>query len=237
MTDKAIRQYTMLELFRRSFLHDERFTEPEEGSAHKIVDSALSIDSTKLERVAAFQLAASVYCTGVNSPLDRMWPSMIEDDHELAIDILIDSWFKNHTIVDKFLLPHLQTTHHPERLRQLLGVLACESLETLGIAVESAEKPQRWSRKDRVELRTKSIDQYNHIAENLKRFVTMGYRADEVREFAISIKAEIEGAAAKGLFTSRQAVACARPFEGIARVPIPRSGAPFILRRHAPRNG
>ena len=114
LTDKATRQYTLLEIARRSFPHKLHFED--EDVVHKAVDNALSVDATKLERVAAFERAASIYDQGVNTPLGRLWPKMVEEDHELAIDILIDKWFKHRIIVEDFLFPTLETTAWQEGL-------------------------------------------------------------------------------------------------------------------------
>lgn len=234
LTDKAIRQYTLLEIARRSIPHKQHFED--EDIVHNVVDSALSVNATKLERVAAFERAASIYDTGVNTPLDRLWPSMVEGDHELAIDILIDKWFQHCVIVEDFLFPHLETTHHPERLRQLLGVLASETHESLSIAIESVENPQH-GRKGLPRLRSSLSEKYDTIGRNLQRFVAMGYRDEEVREFAIGITTEIAKATEKGALTPRQAAKCARPFAAIGQLPLTPPSAQTALHRHGPRNG
>ena len=234
LTDKAIRQYTLLEIARRTFPHNPHFED--EDIVHKVVDNALSANATKLERVAAFERAASIYDTGVNTPLDRLWPSMVEGDHELAIDILIDKWFQHCVIVEDFLFPHLETTHHPERLRQLLGVLAYETHESLSIAIESVENPQH-GRQGLPRLRSSLIEKYDHIGKNLQRLVAMRYRDDEVREFAIGITVDIANAAEKSALTPRKAAKCARPFVAIGCLPLTPPTASTALHRNAPRNG
>lgn len=218
---RDLQKFTLTQMLQRERPEEHGFVlDPETG---EIVSSALSERSTKLQRYKALELALTNYDGQLASPLDQLLPRLLTEDSALTIDVVLDVWMRHPIFVAPFLLSHLQITHHPERLRQMLGAIANTVHEEINSYWGDDENPFNVShpetkrgraelQRGRAESRREIGSMYASLAVTLVRFQAMQYRTDEIPDFSAAVILDLTRAHAATAVTERQLHKLKGPF-------------------------
>jgi hypothetical protein len=190
-----------------------------EHKVAQIVADALSDRSTKLQRFKALELALSHYDGCLTSPLDQLVPRLLTEDPALTIDVVLDVWMRCPIFASPLLAPQLPITHHPERLRQMLGVVASELHEDIDDYSMPGWRPS-WdhdgnsfvTKRDRAVSRRNIASTAAALGATLTRFQEMQYRTEEIPDFAAVLILDLRKARAAEAITERQLAKLQGPF-------------------------
>jgi hypothetical protein len=208
---RDLHQNTLAELL--AFARPEEKPYLDGAEMDGLVQAALADGSTKLQRCKTFELALWHYNGNLASPLDQLLPRMMTEDQPLTIDIILDVWMRRPTFIVPLLVPYLETTHHPERLRQMIGACAGDlARDDIDMLVEHVAEPAYGTNADRVRAKRELQSNFTAIATALRRFQSMQHRVHEIHEFASDVILDLKRALDGNAITEREYYRLQKPF-------------------------
>lgn len=232
-------RYSLAQMIERD--HPQEHGLMAEHEVAQIVAEALSDRSTKLQRFKALELALSHFDGCLTSPLDQLVPRLLTEDSALTIDVVLDVWMRCPIYTSPLLAPQLPITHHPERLRQMLGVVASELHEDIDDYSTPGWQPS-WdhdgnsfvTKRDRAASRRNIAATAAALGATLKRFEEMQYRTEEIPDLAAIVILDLRKARAAEAITGRQLAKLLGPFLKGLHQPARPELLPRVQRRLSP---
>lgn len=205
-----LQHVTLLNMLDRDRPKDPNYID--EPQMTQLVAEAMSEATTKSYRYKILALAIWNYNGRLSSPLDPLLQRLFTEDQSLAIDLLLDVWLRAPIEIVPRLIPYLATTHHPERLRQMIGATAHDLKEEIDVLLSDEGWPLATTSKERRQDRRMLNAHFSTLGAALQRLQPLRHKTDEIPDFAAGIVLQLRRARDKGIISERECERLQAPF-------------------------